>query len=125
MGGGKSCVVTISQPDLLSWAPPSPSAGAIAGLLDVLADGQWKTAAEVCVALGLEPTDNNRRKVRLLADASGGRVAGGQRGYKLVERMEATEFQHTRNWLLSQAREMTRRVLEMDRVFYRRQPAAL
>jgi hypothetical protein len=90
-------------------------------LLDVLDDGGWKTAVEICTALGLEPTDNHRRKVRLLADASGGRVAGGQRGYKLVGRMEAAEFQHTRNWLISQAREMQRRVLEMDRVFYSRQ----
>ncbi len=118
-------MTSATQPDLLTWSPPAPSAGAVAGLLDVLADGQWKTAVEVCEALGLEPTDNHRRKVRLLADASGGRVAGGQRGYKLVSRMEASEFQHARNWLLSQAREMNRRVLEMDRVFYARQPVSV
>lgn len=111
------------EQDLLTWSPPAPSQAAIQGLLDVLSGGEWRTAVEVCSALGMDPTDTNRRKIRFLADASGGRIAGGQKGYKLVAKMQAEEYHHTRNWLLSQAREMQRRVLEMDKVWFARQPA--
>jgi hypothetical protein len=100
-----------------------PGEGAVAGLTDALGDGGWHSAIELCVMLGLAPTDANRRRIRLVADASAGRIAGGQRGYKLVASMDREEFDRARNFLLSQAREMQRRVLEMDKVFYRRQPA--
>lgn len=114
--------MTQEQPDLLTWSPPAHSEDAMNGLLSVLQDGEWRTAADICSVLGLPPTESNRRRIRFLADASSGRVAGGQRGYKLVARMQSSEFKHTRNWLLSQCREMQRRVIEMDRVFYARNP---
>lgn len=84
-------------------------------MLSKLSDGKWHTATE----LG-GPQESSRRRLRACADASGGRIAGGQKGYKLVERMESGEYQHSRNFLLSQAKEMQRRVLEMDKVFFGR-----
>ena len=112
----------IPQPELFTWEPHAPPERSVNALLEVLQDGEWKTAADICQVLGIPATESTRRRIRFLADASAGRVAGGQRGYKLVAQMQSSEFQHTRNWLLSQCREMQRRVIEMDRVFYARNP---
>jgi len=82
----------------------------------------WITAAEVLGEIRWPVTDSNKRWLRGLADASAGRIGSGQKGYKLVREMTGEEFHHTNNWLNHQAEEMKRRVLEMQREFYRRTP---
>ena len=82
----------------------------------------WQTASEILSAWGQLVTDHNRRWLRALAAKSGGRVAGGQRGYKLTKEMTNEEFNHWRNWMTSQADEMRRRVIEADRIWYARKP---
>jgi hypothetical protein len=94
-------------------------------LVEQLAGSGWRTAKELSASI--EARVNVGRKVgerylRALASASGGQIAGGQRGYKLVREMTVEEYQHWRNWMKSQSDEMCRRVLQSDKVFYGRQP---
>jgi len=97
----------------------------VSWLIGYLAErGDWTTAAEICAAARKPAGDHWKRWVRTLADQSKGRIAGGQRGYKLVGSMTADEYQHYRNWMTHQAEEMRRRVIESDKVFYARKPVA-
>ena len=105
-------------PPLFAVDPDNPNVEWLVGALRH--EGGWLTAAQLCERAGRPVNDQNRRWVRALADASEGRVAGGQRGYKLVEQMIAEEYEHYRNWMLAQAGAMERRVIESDRVFYGR-----
>lgn len=94
-------------------------------LVQLLQGRDWLTArqiiADVCTRTAVTWCD---RKVRALARASRGRIAGGQKGYKLVSEMTSEEYQHYRNWMLSQSDEMKQRVLDSDKIFYPRKPAA-
>jgi hypothetical protein len=63
-------------------------------------------------------SDANKRWLRALANASRGRVAGGQLGYKLIKQMTAEEYAHWRNWMKSQSDEMLSRIIEGDRQFF-------
>ncbi len=89
-------------------------------LVGALEGRDWTFAAELLAEVGLPPTENNKRKVRAWADASGGRVAGHQKGYKLVKAMTAEEHQWWRNEMLKSSDSIKRRVLESDKVFYQR-----
>jgi hypothetical protein len=119
------------QPDLFEGRRPAPAIPEIAPddpniecLVKMLAAaGDWMTAAQLSEVVkqgaGVAWCD---RKIRALAKASGGRVAGGQKGYKLVTQMTHEEYNHYRHWMLSQCDEIKRRVLESDKVFYARKP---
>lgn len=101
-------------------APNDPN---IDFLVQLLTGKDWLTAAAVITAT--EHVTGTRwcdRKVRALAKASKGRIAGGQKGYKLVMEMTAEEYQHYRNWMLSQSDEMKQRVIDSDKIFYARKP---
>lgn len=90
-------------------------------LLVKLLHGQdWQTATQVLTAWSQTASDHNKRWVRALANASGGRVAGGQRGYKLIAEMTQAEYSHWRAWMTHQADEMRRRVIKADRVWFAR-----
>jgi hypothetical protein len=94
----------------------------VAWLLGLLEGSDWLTAADILTHAQKPVTEGNKRWLRALAKASNGRVAGGQLGYKLVRNMTAEEYNHYRNWMKSQADEMTSRIIESDKVFYGRQP---
>lgn len=96
----------------------------IAWLVAYLHGRDWTKATAILAAAERPVNEGGRRWVRRLADKSRGRIAGGQEGYKLVLQMTAEEYHHWRNWMKSQADKMTARILEGDRVFYRRQPVA-
>ena len=97
----------------------------VAYLVGVLQGRDWTTAREI-IAIVMEQTQVkwHDRKVRELASLSKGQVAGGQQGYKLVEKLTLEEFTHAANWMRSQSREMDQRVVDMSRVFYGRNPGA-
>lgn len=92
-------------------------------LINFLSGKDWITAHEILVSIGVPPTENNKRRLRLAADQSGGHVAGHQRGYKLVEQMTNDEYNWWRNEWLKAADNIRARVVESDRVFYARQSA--
>lgn len=83
----------------------------------------WIVAAEVLREAGQEVTENNKRKVRSWADASGGRVCGHQKGYKLTGSMTHEEYQWWRNEAIKMADAVRARVIETDRVFYAKKAA--
>lgn len=99
---------------------PKPSKLDCSRLVDVLRGRDWRTSKEILFAFGESNSESNRRKVRAMASASAGKVAGGQKGYKLVEEMTREEFQHYRNWMASQAEEMRRRVVLSDHLWFKR-----
>jgi len=92
-------------------------------LVELLTGKGWMTAKEIIAAIE-EKTQRQvpDRLVRALASASQGRIAGGQKGYKLVQDMTHEEYNHWRHWMSSQADEMRRRVIEADKLFYRKKP---
>lgn len=95
----------------------------VAYLIGVLQGRDWTRASEIIQIVVAQTTvEWHDRKVRELAAMSKGQIAGGQKGYKLVTLMTHEEYQHWRNWMSSQANEMTGRVLAADKVFYARKP---
>jgi hypothetical protein len=111
-----------SQPELSFFqvAEDDPN---IAFLEKLLAGRDWLTAGDIITEV-FQSTQVRwpDRKVRALAAASKGRIAGGQRGYKLTRSMTRDEFQHVVNWMRSQTREMEARVIAMENVFYAEKP---
>lgn len=89
-------------------------------LIKFLEGKDWVLAADILKVVNLEPTEQNKRRLRMAAEASAGRIAGGQRGYKLVTSMTHEEYNHWRNAMRSQCRTMIGRIIRSDRVFYRR-----
>jgi hypothetical protein len=82
----------------------------------------WVTAGELLAECRLDVTENNKRKLRALSEASEGRVCGHQKGYKLTSNMTHEEYNWWRNeWLKADAA-IKSRVLQSDKVFYGRQP---
>ena len=84
----------------------------------------WTTAAVVLQAAGRTVSDDQKRYLRILRRAAGGRIAGGpgMPGYRLITSMTQADYTHWRNTMLSQAKDMQLSVIESDRVFYARQP---
>lgn len=81
----------------------------------------WLLGSEISfklLAVGLLWSD---RKIRAVAAASEGQIISGQRGYRLTSEATIAEVQHSAAWLRHQALEMTRRAVEIDRVYHRKQ----
>jgi hypothetical protein len=103
-----------------------PASENVQALIELLRGHDWLTSRQLAAQIGWSDEtprerEDNGRKLRAIAAASNGRIAGGQRGYKLVSEMTGDEFHHFRNWMKSQADTMTARIVEADRVFYSRQ----
>ena len=114
------------QPDLFT-AGPAPDGRDVQWLIDYLRSRDWTLAANICRAIGQcdakgVVNENQKRWVRGLADRSLGKISSGQRGYKLTLALTGEEYQTARNTLAHQAAELQRRVVEMDHVWYARQP---
>jgi hypothetical protein len=117
--------MTCEQPELSFAVPRHGVADAelLASMLYWLRQtDDWITARDLCRFLGIPATDNNKRRLRDCAQNSEGAIAGGQKGYKLVETMTVAEYNHFRNWMSHQAEAMTRRILQSDKHFYSRKP---
>jgi hypothetical protein len=91
-------------------------------LVSLLKDKGWVRASDILLQIGAPDTDTGRRQLRATAEASEGRVASGQLGYKLFEHMTKAEFDHFCAWMLSQAGKMQLRVTQVQKVFYARHP---
>ena len=68
----------------------------------------WVTAAQVCVLLDQIPNDNNKRKLRAIANRSH-HLISGQKGYRYTRHATADEIHHFAAWLRTQAKEMDER----------------
>jgi hypothetical protein len=98
-----------------------PSNTNVEWLVTFLQGRDWTTAAEILAANQLPVTENHKRRLRAFADASGGRIAGHQKGYKLVKAMTGEEYTWWRNEWLKASDSIKERVIQSDHIFYGRQ----
>lgn len=78
----------------------------------------WLNAGELCVKIGSQPTDTNKRKIRNIANASQGKIISGQKGYKHIRHATPEEITHAANWLRHQAKEMDQRATEILKQYH-------
>ena len=83
----------------------------IDALVSALSGGEWRKAFRITKETGL-----NDRQVRAAANASEGQVISGQQGYKLTKLATMDEIDHATAWMRKQANEMTKRVINIERV---------
>lgn len=81
----------------------------------------WIRASEVLKEIGEVVTEQTKRRLRAWANASGGRICGHQKGYKLEKAMTGEEYQWWRNEMLKSSDAVKARVIESDRLHYQRQ----
>jgi hypothetical protein len=77
------------QLPLFRVRPDDPNVEWLKDLL--LAKGGWMTAAQICEVVGDRIDD---RRIRALAEAAGGWVISGQRGYLHIKHAKAGEIDH-------------------------------
>jgi len=75
---------------------------------------RWMTAQDLVVLVGKVNSDDSRRWIRTLAQASEW-VISGQKGYKHLEHATAEEVNHFVNWMESQGKKMIGRAERMRR----------
>src|SRR5438045_8123651 len=85
-------------------------------LIEALYRKGWQTAAQ----LGFH-TETDKRILRAIASASGGHVISGQGGYRLNFEATHDENKVVTGWLRSQIAEMTRRVVQIERVYHHKE----
>jgi hypothetical protein len=104
----------------LSFTRPRTDCADTNALLTALRFGQWLTASQLAVMLAW--TD---RKVRDVASRTRGAVISypGSPGYRLFSACSVDEIQHATNALLSQARDMTQRAVDIERMYHTRRAA--
>ncbi len=76
--------------------------------LTILGDGRWHKGKSLCQSLA-----TNERTIRAIADQSAGQVISGSKGYRLLRYASNEEIDHAEGRLLSQARKMTERAVEI------------
>lgn len=65
------------------------------------------------------PIGWTERRIRAVASASAGKVISGQLGYRLTHEATIDEVRKASSWLRHQAKEMTRRAVEIERVYHK------
>lgn len=104
-------MIALEQSEL-SFAPPAPAPAVteVDRFVQVLQmQSDWLTAADLITRMGLPPTEQSRRFLRIWANASDGRVISGQKGYRHIDHATAEEIVHASRWLIHQAKEMEER----------------
>lgn len=92
------------QLPLFEAPPDDPNVKWLIDLL--LRKGGWVTASQICEVAGDRIDD---RRIRMLAEASGGWVISGQRGYRHIQHAKAGEIDHCVAAWESQAKRMLKR----------------
>lgn len=91
---------------------PEVTPSEVAELIARLRARDWQTARD----LGADK-ESDKRRLRAIANASGGRIISGQKGYKLTLEATPDEIAAT-HWLKAQAAEMEHRWIEIQRVYH-------
>lgn len=71
--------------------------------------GRRMTACEIFEEIGFERkdiTENMKRVIRAIANASDGHITGGQKGYQITKEMTPKEFRDCQNETLAKIQEM-------------------
>lgn len=80
----------------------------------LLRDRGWAWSADLCQAMGIAPTENGKRQIRLLASGSEW-IISGQKGYKHLQFATAEEFAEFRMTWMAQAKSICKRVARVTR----------
>lgn len=107
-----------TQLDLIPPPGPAVNLREVDDVIRLLRGVDWATAEDLLIGMAVPVTETAKRRIRKIASESGGKIAGGQRGYKLVAEMTAEEFGHFDRWMAHQEAEMQRRRLEASHVFH-------
>lgn len=111
------------QPELcLATPPPDATIETVIAVLDQESD--WLTAAQLLVKLSEAPTESNKRKLRVIANASAGKIISGQQGYRHIRHATLDEIIHAETWLEHQAKEMGERARSIRRLRHTYHPAS-
>lgn len=101
----------VDQPSLDFAAKDQTAATRLrSDFLAALSDGQWHLGKCLLRDLG-----TNERVLRAIADKSAGAVISSDKGYKLTAKATVEEIDHAERRLLSQARKMQERAVEIRR----------
>lgn len=106
----------------LSFQSPQPHASLddVAALMEMLRGRGWMKASEISeitATCGAGPVWSDR-KIRAIASESGGRILSSDKGYKLTTDCTPEEERHARERLLSQAKQMQQRAVDIAKVFH-------
>ena len=90
-------------------------------LVNYLRGRRWVFARQILGALNISPTEDNKRWLRRVREATQGRVLGGpgMPGYMLLNEMSQDEFRHWRETMRSQAREMDLQIIQAEKRYHR------
>ena len=108
-------MATDTQLDLFA-----PTQECAAQILELLRGQGWMTSADILAVFGTPPTEAAKRRLRRVANTSGGQIASGQNGYKLTCELTDEEFQHFEAWFGSQIVEMQARRRDVREIFSRK-----
>ena len=116
---------TFEQPELI-FTRVEEDDSRIEELVRLLTGRDWTKARQILEIKFAQNGDTNwhDRLIRDLAAESGGRIAGGQRGYKLTSALTEEEMFHAVNWMRSQAEKMNTRATEIQRAWFGAQALA-
>ena len=89
-------------------------------LVNYLQGRRWVISRQILAALNLSPTEDNKRWLRRVREATNGRVLGGpgMPGYMLLNEMSVEEFRHWRETMRSQAREMDQQIILAEKRYH-------
>jgi hypothetical protein len=107
----------MTQLDFILPAPPTVSQEDVEAVIAVLRGHGWMNADQILGALGQEPREWRRRRIRAIANASSGQILSypGSPGYRLTLEASIPEIESAAI-LNHQANEMRRRWIEIERV---------
>lgn len=89
-------------------------------LVKFLAGKEFVKSKDVLIALGVPVNEDNKRWLRKVRVATGGRVIGGPGfpGYMLLRAMSPEHFQHWKRSMRAQAREMISESIRAEKLYH-------
>ena len=104
-----------TQLDLLKPRKPRVTQAEFDCLLRWLADGEWDTAKVLYSMLY-----TSERRLRLIVEASKGKIISGNKGYKRTDLATFEEVQHYINRMKAHAKAELQNALDVERVWHER-----
>lgn len=113
----------IEQLELAEVKKPAPavSTDEVARVIEVLRRGkEWMTAKEIALALGVQPTPSQERRIRAAASVAMPAIVSypGSPGYRLWSACSVAEIQHAIAAFETQGKEMIKRGVLYRRAYH-------
>lgn len=112
--------MTETQTELFRARESADTARAAEWLVDYLCDKPFTPAANILQAMGMTPTEDNKRWLRTVRAATGDRVIGGPGfpGYMLLKQMTIEDLQHWKRSMISQAKAMISAAIRTEKLHH-------